>query len=345
MADPPGDRLMRAMVMESPVGDLQESFLAAVEIEPPVLEGPFDVVVDVAGAGVCRTDLEIVYGVTEVPLPLVLGHENSGKVSAVGSQVSTVSVGDPVLCYPFKASGLSRPERRGLDNAAPDLVTPGMNAPGGFAEQMLVRERSVVRVPEGADLVSAATLADGGLAAYRGCRKALRDLSPTDTVVVIGVGGLGHLAIQVLAALSPNPIVAVDVRPESRELALELGATRVFDPADPSLRTRSDAGAVLDFVGSDQSAALALSMLRFGGAYVAVGVGGMISHPILDLARHELRIEGVFVGTYTELTELTDLFLGGMVRPRIVQYPLAEAEQALRDLAAGRVLGRAVLVP
>ena len=175
-----------------------------------------------AGAGVCRTELHILAGETLVELPHVLGHENAGFVEAVGSEVATVKAGDPVLCYPFISDGLSDPERDGLDQWAPDRVTPGINAPGGFATHLLSHERAMVKLPGGVDPTDLAPLTDAGLAAYRACAKL--DLRPGDTVVVFGAGGLGHLAIQILAAISPARVVATDVRADALALAEECGA-------------------------------------------------------------------------------------------------------------------------
>lgn len=336
---------MRAMVMKSVVDSLDRPFLFDEEVADPVVDGPFDVLVEIVGAGVCRTDLEVLRGKLAVETPHILGHENSGRVCAVGDLVRTVSVGDPVVCYPFQADGLSYFERRGIDSGAPSRVTPGLNAPGGFAELLLVKERAVLPVPEGTDLAAAATLTDAGLAAYRAVGKALAGLRPEATVVVIGVGGLGHIAVQILKARSTNPVVALDRREEVRELALDSGADFFLLPSQMQGHDLGDVGAVVDFVGSSDSFSVATSLLAFGGSYVGVGVGGELAIPTFDLVTRELRIEGVYVGTYPELKELTALLVRGVISPRVVRYPLSGAESALRDLDEGSLLGRAVLVP
>ncbi len=338
---------MRAMVMtERPDGRSRQP-LRPQELAQPEPTGPFDVVVRVAAAGVCRSDLHILMGELPVDVPHVLGHENSGWVHAVGSMVSTVEVGQAVLCYPFVSDGLSEPERRGVDSAAPRRRTPGMDCPGGYAQYLLVTERSLVPLPDDADLAAMATLADAGLAAYRACRKAADALGPGSLAAVVGVGGLGHLAVQILRAVSAARILAVDTRPEARDLALACGAHAACSPDEFGAATESqaEAAAVIDFVGSDESAAAALAALGFGGSYFAVGVGGSLSLPLLPLVANETRIEGVYVGTYPELVELTGLALRGEVRPVVVPYPLSEANQALQDLANGAFAGRAVLIP
>ncbi len=336
---------MRAMVMtERPDGRSRQP-LRPQELAQPQPTGPFDVVVRVAAAGVCRSDLHILMGELPVEVPHVLGHENSGWVHAVGSMVSTVEVGQAVLCYPFVSDGLSGPERRGVDSAAPRRRTPGMDCPGGYAEYLLATERSLVPLPDDADLAAMATLTDAGLAAYRACRKATAALGPGNLAVVMGIGGLGHLAVQILRAFSAARILAVDTRPEARDLALACGAHAACSPAEFGEAAGSQADAVVDFVGSDESAAAALASLGFGGSYFAVGVGGSLSSPLLSLVANETHIEGVYVGTYPELLELTELALRGDVRPVVVPYPLSEANQALQDLADGTFAGRAVLIP
>ena len=315
------------------------------ELPQPEPAGPFDVVVRIAAAGVCRSDLHILMGELPVSVPHVLGHENSGWVHAVGPMVSTVEVGQAVLCYPFVSDGLSAPERRGVDSAAPGRRTPGIDCDGGYAEYLLVTERSLIRLPADADLAAMATLSDAGLAAYRACRKAAAALEPGSLAVVVGVGGLGHLAVQILRSTTAARILAVDTRAEARDLAVSCGAHHACSPTELAAAAGSEAAAVIDFVGSDESASSALSCLGFGGSYFAAGVGGSLSVPILQLVTKETRIEGVYVGTYPELVELTRLALRGDVRPVVVTYSLSDADRALKDLAAGSFVGRAVLTP
>ncbi len=336
---------MRAMVMTGQPDGLSLQPLSPQERDQPEPAGPFDVVVRIAAAGVCRSDLHILMGELPVSVPHVLGHENSGWVHAVGSMVSTVEVGQAVLCYPFVSDGLSAPERRGVDSAAPGRRTPGIDCDGGYAEYLLVKERSLIPLPDDADLAAMATLTDAGLAAYRACRKAASALGPGSLAVVMGVGGLGHLAVQILRSVSAARVLAVDTRPEARELAVVFGAHAACSPEELGTATGSQADAILDFAGSDESASSALSILGFGGSYFAVGVGGSLSTPMLSLVANETRIEGVYVGTYPELVELTQLALRGDVHPVAVPYALSDANQALRDLAGGAFVGRAVLIP
>lgn len=335
---------MRAMVMRSTAAPLAATPLSLEEMPTPHATDPFDVVVRIAAAGVCRTDLHLATGEMAATLPLVLGHENAGWVHEVGAAVTTVAVGDPVICFPFLSSGLSAAERAGLDTNAPDRRTPGITVDGGYAEYMLSTERSVLPVAATSDLALLAPLTDAGLAAYRACRRAAALVRPGDAVLVIGIGGLGHLAVQILRTLCAARVVAADTSPAARALALECGADVALDPSDVGAAVPGGVRAALDFVGVDATCRLGVGALEFGGTYFAIGVGGEVRVPLAEIVEGERHIEGVFVGTFTDLTEIVHLTVTGRVVPRVVRYTLEQANDALHDLAAGRVLGRAVLV-
>jgi NAD+-dependent secondary alcohol dehydrogenase Adh1 len=336
---------MRAMVMKSIVTSLDGSPLELEEVATPRAVNPTDVVVRITAAGVCRTDLHLLTGEMESPLPLILGHENAGYVHEIGSGVTTIAVGDPVICFPFISDGLSVQERAGLDTDAPGRTTPGINVNGGYAEFLLTNERSMLKVPVSADLAQLATLTDAGLAAYRACTKAAEMVRPGDTVMIVGVGGLGHLAVQIVKAISPARIVAVDTNPAARSFALECRADVAVSPDQVSAVLPQGVRACLDFVGLDMTAKLGVESLSFGGAYFAVGVGGSINTSLADIVTGERRIEGVYVGTYTDLVEVSELTISGKITPRVVRYSLSRANTALRDLSRSSFLGRAVLVP
>ena len=337
---------MRAALMHAVNPSLDRRLVEIEEVPTPEPRDPHDVVVRIAAAGVCRTELHLLAGELPIPLPLIPGHENAGHVAAVGTAVTAVEPGDPVACYPFLRPGLSPADRLARKVPVPEGATPGIDTAGGYAEYMVATESAMVRLPEGTDPTPFATLTDAGLAAYRGYKKALPSIGPGDTVLVQGVGGLGHLAVQLLRDGTDATIVAVDPRAEARDLAAECGAHLVLSPEDDlEAAGVADVAASLDFAGSDATAANGLAALRFGGIHVAVGVGGSLTTPILDVVGGEKRIEGVYVGTYDELVELTELLLKGRISPRIVRYPLEEADAALHDLAAGAYVGRAVLVP
>jgi NAD+-dependent secondary alcohol dehydrogenase Adh1 len=167
---------------------------------------------------------------------------------------------------------------------------------------------------------------------------------PTDLVVLLGIGGLGHLALQILRACSAATIVAVDINGETRTFAEQLGATASLHP-DELDAYLNNARVVIDFVGSDATVQLSRRLLAFGGSYIGVAIGGQIEVPLTELVERELRFEGIFVGTYEDLCNVTDLALSGKVRPKVQKYDLEDANRAIDDLANGRIRGRAVLTP
>jgi NAD+-dependent secondary alcohol dehydrogenase Adh1 len=259
--------------------------------------------------------------------------------------VTTVKIGDPVVCFPFVSNGLSTTERRGLDTNAPNRVTPGINAPGGYAEYLLTNERAVIKVPETADLCDLATLTDAGLAAYRACKRASKLLGVGDTAIIIGIGGLGHLAVQILQSISSADIVAVDNKSEALAMATSFGIRTTCLSQDLTETYRGKATVVLDFVGTNSTSAAALECLAFGGTYLVIGAEGSVAATMLDLIANEIHIEGIYVGTYSELQEVTHLALSGQIQPHIQKYDLEDADQALHDLLNGKIIGRAVLIP
>ena len=320
------------------------------EVDSPLIEAADDLIVRVAGAGVCRTDLHILegqkFGEGPVPLPHVLGHENAGVVEAIGPGVVNFAVGDLVLCYPFLTTGLDHAERQGFEHYVTDRLTPGINVPGGYAEFLKIRERSAIALPKGSDPSNYAPLADAGLAAFRACRKAAENLRSSDTAYIVGAGGLGHLGLQILKILSPATVVAIDVRQEARDLASRLGADAVHasfaEAADASIDPPK---AIIDFVGSEETLNSAIAGIQTGGRLELVGVEGRLDVPARLLVERELTVSGSLVGTFAELLELTELVADGRLEVVTTKYSLDQVVTALTDLREGRVLGRAVLVP
>jgi NAD+-dependent secondary alcohol dehydrogenase Adh1 len=313
-----------------------------------------DVVVRVAGAGVCATDLHAIDGLMEpaglVP-PVVLGHENAGYVHAVGDDVTAASVGDGVLVYPAYSCGLCVPCRRGLDVHCARHQFTGLTRDGGFADYVLVDERSLLPLPEGVDPVEVAPHADAGITAYHAVKKLLPRLEPGSTAAVIGVGGVGHIALQLVGVLGAARVVGIDTDSRRRQLAAELGADAVLgeeeNVADAVRELTDGAGAdvVLDFVGTDETHASALEMLARRGLYSIVGYGGIVSHPSVGFVVGETVVAGNLVGSWIDLWELLQLHGRGDVTLRSETHPLDEVNDVLDRLRAGEITGRAVLVP
>ncbi|MEV4920678.1 NAD(P)-dependent alcohol dehydrogenase [Streptomyces tirandamycinicus] len=326
-----------------------------VDVPDPRITGPLDVIVRIGGAGVCRTDLHILEGQWKeksgVALPYTIGHENAGWVAEVGQAVTHVQVGDPVILHPLVTCGLCRACRAGDDVHCMDSAFPGIDADGGYAEYVRTSARSVVPLPPSLDPASVAALADAGLTAYHAVAKAARVLRPGDRAVVIGAGGLGHIGIQVLRALSPVEMIVIDRSPEALSLARELGAdhTLVADGSEAE-RVRELTGghgaeAVLDFVGEGGAVETGVACLRRNGNYYVIGYGGQLHVPTIDVISTEINFIGNLVGSYNDLAELMVLAARGKVTLHTQRYPLDSFQQALDDLHAGAVRGRAILIP
>ncbi|MCW2773120.1 MAG: Zn-dependent alcohol dehydrogenase [Nocardioides sp.] len=329
--------------------------LQMTELPVPEATGPWDVVVRIGGAGVCRTDLHILEGQwaekSQVQLPYTIGHENAGWVHAVGSAVTNVREGDKVIVHPLITCGLCRACRSGDDVHCESSQFPGIDTDGGYADYLKTSARSVVRLDDSLEPADVAALADAGLTAYHAAAKAARRLTPRDRCVVIGAGGLGHIGIQVLKALSPAELIVVDRNPDALKLALSIGAdhgvvaegNQVAEVLD--LTDGFGAEVVVDFVGEGGSTSEGLAMTRRAGDYHVVGYGENLDVPTIDLISAEKNVIGNLVGSYNDLCDLMALAARGAVTLHTVKYQLDDFQSALDDLGHGRVRGRAILVP
>ena len=203
-------------------------FVALEEVAEPEIQNQTDVVVRIGGAGVCRTDLHVIEGIwrqkVDVKLPYIMGHENAGWVEEVGKAVDGFKRGDPVICHPLISNCHSLAARLGHDMHVEGSEFPGISTNGGYAELLRTGASSLIKLPQTLAPKDVAPHADAGLTAYHVAKKAAADLRPGERVVVIGVGGLGHIGIQVLAALCPADIIAVDRSEIALSLAKECGA-------------------------------------------------------------------------------------------------------------------------
>ena len=329
--------------------------LEMTEIPKPEVTGPHDVIVKIGGAGVCRTDLHILEGQwapkTNVPLPYTIGHENAGWVDAIGSAVTNVAVGDKVIMHPLITCGLCRACRFGDDVHCENSQFPGIDVDGGYADYLKTSARSVVKIDDSLEPADVAALADAGLTAYHAAAKAARKLRAGDRCVMIGAGGLGHIGIQVLKALSPADLIVVDRNPDALKLAQEIGAdiTVVADGTEVQqvldITGGNGAEQVIDFVGEGGSTAKGLDMTRRAGDYHVVGYGENVDIPTIDIISTERNIIGNLVGSYNDLVELMALAARGKVTLHTAKYRLDQFQNALDDLDAGKVRGRAILIP
>lgn len=322
--------------------------------------GPGEVLVRIGGAGACHSDLHLLDdfqpGLIPWNLPFTLGHENAGWIEALGPGVKGLTVGEPVAVYGAWGCGRCRNCLAGLDNYCQrqtETVTggAGLGLDGGMASFLLVPTSRYV-VPLGdLDPVRAAPLTDAGLTPYHAVKRSLPLLVPGAVAVVIGVGGLGHLAIQILRALSPAVVIAVDVRQEALDLAHRVGADHLVPGGDETaLQIREVSGGqganlVLDFVGTDQSMGLAAAVAAPLGHLTIVGIaGGTLPFNYFGIG-YEVSVASTYWGSRPELVEVLALAAAGHIRPEIQTFPLKEAKAAYHALRGGTLLGRAVVVP
>lgn len=330
------------------------SRLELVDTQTPEVTRPDEVLVRVGGAGVCATDLHAIEGLMEpagVSLPRVLGHENAGWVEAAGELVSTVAPGDPVILYPPYSCGLCVPCRRGDDMHCVNHEFTGLSLDGGFADFVLVRERSVIRLPDGLTPAEVAPHADAGLTAYHAVRRTAHLMKPGTTVVVVGIGGVGHIAVQLARELGSSSVIAIDTEDERLRLARELGADEAVPGGEGSpaavreLTNGRGADVVLDFVGTDSTHSTSMEMLARAGTYSVIGYGGNLPLTSMGLVVDEKSVLGNLVGSWTDLYELIQLHAAGRVQLRVETHPLDAINDVLDKLRGGGIVGRAVLVP
>jgi propanol-preferring alcohol dehydrogenase len=336
----------------------------AVLQEVPVPEpGPGEVLVQVGAAGACHSDLHLMNDFEADTLPWVppftLGHENAGWVHTLGAGVRDLEPGQPVAVVGAWGCGTCARCLDGLETYCerPDLAPVpsgggGLGLDGGMAEYLLVPgARHLVPLPDGVDPVDAAPMTDAGLTPYHAVRRSEAKLGPGSTALVIGVGGLGHLGIQVLRATSAARIIAVDPRESARAMATSCGADLALAPGDDVAAQVRDAtgghGAdvVLDFVGSDETLATSAASVRQLGDLTIVGIaGGMLPVSFFGVP-YEASVQTTYWGNRRELVEVLDLASRKLLHADTTIYTLDDAVQAYRDLAHGTVNGRAVVVP
>ncbi len=325
------------------------------EVSEPKVTGPHDVIVRIGGAGLCRTDLHIIEGQWEEKmhptLPYTLGHENAGWVQEIGSAVSNVAVGDTVIVHPLITCGLCRACRAGNDMHCINASFPGISVDGGMANFLKTSARAVVKLDPSLAPKDIAALADAGLTAYHAVKKASAQLYPGTKAVVIGAGGLGHIGVQCLKALTPAEIIVVDRSPAALDLTRSWGADHTV-LADGSQVARvkdltdgQGAEAVIDFVGEQGAQQDAVKMLRGAGSHYIIGYGGRLDVPTIDIISNEINFIGNLVGTYNDLAELMTLTAQGKVTLHTAIYPLDAATDAIHDLDSGKLRGRGILVP
>jgi propanol-preferring alcohol dehydrogenase len=316
-----------------------------------------EVLVEVAGAGLCHSDLHVLHFPEWPIVPMTLGHETAGYVASVGAGVVGFSEGDPVLVSLVWACGTCRACREGRDNACLTHrgmpPSPGLGPDGGMAEYLKVPARYLEPL-DSIDPTTAGPLADAGVTAYHTIDGARSRLTPGATAVVIGVGGLGHVALQILAATSAVRIVAVDTSSDKLDLARRHGADEAVVADDRAaelileMTNGHGADAVFDFVGVQPSVTLATSVIAPDGALRFAGLGGgsfTYTADALSPIPWGVDIRRSYGGTRSDQRAVIALVAAGKLSVETQLFPLEEGPRAFAALEAGTVTGRAVLVP
>jgi NAD+-dependent secondary alcohol dehydrogenase Adh1 len=325
------------------------------EVDEPKIKSPLDVIVRIGAAGLCRTDLHIQEGqwaeIQNPTLPYIPGHENAGWIHEVGPAVTNVQVGDTVIVHPLITCGQCRACRAGNDMHCENGAFPGLGIDGGFAEYLYTSARSVVKLDPSLEPATIAALADAGLTAIHAVKKAVPVLVPGTRVVVIGAGGLGHIGIQCLRALTSAEVIVTDPSDAALALAKEVGAHHTVKVDGSHVDTVKEitnglgAEAVIDFVGEKGAVEDGIAMLRNGGFYYVIGYGQNIDIPTIDVISREISFIGCLVGTYIDLQDLMTLTAQGQVTLHTSTYPLEAINDAMADLDGGRLQGRGILIP
>jgi D-arabinose 1-dehydrogenase-like Zn-dependent alcohol dehydrogenase len=325
-----------------------------------------EVLIRMTAAGVCHSDIHIWEGVYDlgggnrmtlkdrgVTLPLTMGHEISGEVVKFGPDAKAIEPGANCVVYPWLGCGECATCRRGEENlCAVKARSMGVFMPGGYAEYVLVpHERYCIDLGK-LDPAEAAPLACSGVTTYSALKKFGAKIKD-EPVVIMGAGGLGHMALSVLQAIAGKGAIVVDIDAGKRQAAMAAGALAAIDGAAPdaaqqiSKATGGGATSVLDLVGSTATLGLGVASLRKGGEVVVVGLyGGELKLPIVYLPLRGMGLRGSYVGSLPELKELVGLAQKGTLKPiKVTRQKLSQAGAALGALKAGEVVGRIVLVP
>jgi propanol-preferring alcohol dehydrogenase len=318
--------------------------------------GPSEVLVRVGAAGVCHSDLHIIDApdALGMPIPLTLGHENAGWIEQLGAGVTGLERGEAVAIYGIVGCGMCLACLAGRDNACRRIPPGGigLSRDGGMAEYVVVPARQLISIGD-LDVAQAAPLTDAGLTPYHAIAVTRRGLRPSATCVVIGVGGLGHMAEQMLAATTASHIIGVDVRDDALQLARDMGAHHTIPSNDDTVRAiRALVGpspggvdVVLDCVGSPATVEMARAVVTAGGDIAVVGLGGGAVRVGFGTIAMEARVSVPFWGTRAELADVIALARAGRIRAHVERFSLGDVQEAYDRLRGGQLRGRAVVIP
>ncbi|MFD7712799.1 NAD(P)-dependent alcohol dehydrogenase [Streptomyces sp. NPDC059785] len=321
--------------------------------------GPGQVLLKVTAAGVCHSDIAVMSWPAEgfpYPLPLTLGHEGVGTVAGLGAGVTGLAEGDAVAVYGPWGCGNCAKCAEGKENYCLyaeqlGIRPPGLGSPGSMAEYMIVDSPRHLVPIDGLDPVATVPLTDAGLTPYHAIKRSLPKLVPGSTAVVIGTGGLGHVAIQLLRAMTPARVIALDVSEDKLRLAREVGAHEaVLSDAGAAAAVKELTGglgaeAVFDFVGAEPTVRTAGAVAAVEADVTIVGIGGAALPVGFGLQPFEVSVTAPYWGSRGELIEVLDLARSGAVSVHTETFSLDEAPRAYELLHSGKINGRAVILP
>ena len=322
--------------------------------------GPGQVLIRVGAAGLCHSDLHVIHefdaGVFNAELPFTLGHESAGWVEALGPGTSGIEVGEAVAVYGPLGCGRCAHCQTGDENLCDRIAQLpgagwGLGVDGGMAPYMVVDSVRQLAPLGDLDPVVAAPLTDAAVTPYRAIRRSLDRLVPGSVAVVIGIGGLGHLAVQILSALSPATIVAVDAKPEALKFAQSLGAHHTVEAGADAASAINEltkglgVDATFDLVGNDATLALAFAIARSGSRIMLVGAAGGAAAYSFWATKAEVELSTSSWGSINDLRDVIALARTGLIAPKVTTYGFDKIPEAFRELESGTLEGRAVIVP
>ena len=352
-------RSYQVTVFESPLVEADEP--------TPVPTGA-EVLVKITAAGVCHSDLHICDGFYDigggkkfrmadrgVVPPITMGHEIAGEIVAAGPDSDAVTPGEKVVVYPWIGCGTCPACRRGNENLCTKPRFLGIFLRGGYATHVIVPHARYCLPTGGLPAAVAAPYACSGLTTWSALKKIDPDILAGEPILIIGAGGLGLMCLSLMKALGAKGAIVADIDPVKRQAALDAGALAAVDPREPDAAARvramteADGGvpATIDLVGAGTSVQFGIDCSARGGKVIVVGlIGGELTLPVPMLPQRALTIQGSYIGSLGELTDL--MAFVAKARPAaipITTTPLDKVNDALDALRAGKVIGRIVLEP
>ncbi|WBV61445.1 NAD(P)-dependent alcohol dehydrogenase [Chryseobacterium camelliae] len=325
------------------------------DMEKPSPKGE-EVLLKIGGAGVCHSDLHIIDEGTVGGTVFTLGHENAGWIEEVGESVKGYKKGDAVLVYGPWGCGHCKPCQQSKENYCDHqsemAYGGGLGLNGGMADYMLVPSARLLVPIFDLEPVVAAPLTDAALTPYSAIKRSLPKLMADEFVVVIGVGGLGHVALQILREISGATIIACDVTEEKLSFAKELGAAYTINSKDADAAEQiqkitgiKKAKVILDFVGATSTIELGTKVVSLDGDLTIVGLGGGHYQYSMNGLPFGVSMTNPYWGSRTELMEVVGLARQKKIHIEIEKYKLDEANEVYERMRQGKIKGRAVLVP